>query len=217
MVAQTVYLPDTVEVGAIAKLIDYSIIQTSDTELEYRKKRTPLVRRAWTISWHSMIDEANVPDVEAMFEALGTHTSFLFWPPRERDRYEAQQALRNTVTGSSTGDGSTLIFQLMITRTVGSVSGSKKVMHPKTGTVEVYVNGVLKTEGVHYGVGSNTGIVTFTDGNAPPNGQLVSAAFEYYTPVRFMSDEVETTIMIATDDNLLEQVNRTAIIEVFDE
>lgn len=209
---------ETFSVGALAKMIDYSIVQTGDTQIEYRKKTTPLSRRAWTVSWKAVIDADDVPDVEEMFETFGTHTSFLLWPPRLRDRRETtQQDLQNTVTLGVVGDGSTATFQLQITRTVGSISGSKKVMHPKSGTVLVYVNAVLKTETTHYTINYSTGVVTFTGGNIPTAGQSVKATFDYNTPVRFLSEEIETTIEIDTATNTQEELNSTALIEVFDE
>jgi uncharacterized protein (TIGR02217 family) len=200
--------PDGIKEG-VGKYIDSSIIQTSDTDIEFRVKRAPLARRGFSFSWVT----SQVPTVERMFELFGTHTSFLLRPPRLVDYSETNQ-----VCSPGTGDGTNTQFQLQITRTLGSKSGSKKVMHPRTGTVKVYVAGALKTETTHYTVDYATGIVTFTAGNIPAAAAAVTVDFDYDTPVRFLSDSMEVKILQgfgAIDQET--ETNTTALIEVFDE
>jgi uncharacterized protein (TIGR02217 family) len=196
----------------VCRLTDDAIIQTGDTLLERRIKRAPLARRVWSASWVT----AKVPEVELLFETFGTHTSFLLRPNRVADYTETNQALRNTVTGAQIGDGTTTTFQLEITRSLGSKTGSKKVMHPRSPLLELRLNTTPKTEGADYTVDYSTGVVTFA--SAPSVSEVPMADFLYDTPVRWLSDHVETNIMQAfSEDEVQQEINRADLIEVFDE
>jgi uncharacterized protein (TIGR02217 family) len=199
----------------VRRLTDDSIIQTGDTLQELRIKRGPLPRRVWSAAW--VTDK--VPEVENLFEVFGTHTSFLLRPNRAVDYTETNQNLRNTVTGLQVGDGAATTFQLEITRSLGSKSGSKKIMHPILPLTELRVDGTALTEGTHYSVDYSTGIVTFITGSIPAAGVIVTADFFYETPVRWLSDHVETRIQQAygIDGEVMQEINQADLIEVFDE
>jgi uncharacterized protein (TIGR02217 family) len=199
----------------VRRLTDDSIIQTGDTLQELRIKRGPLSRRVWSAAW--VADK--VPEVENLFEVFGTHTSFLLRPNRAADYTEPNQKLRNTMTGLQVGDGTTATFQLEITRTLGSKSGSKKIMHPLSPLTELRVGATVLTEGTHYSVDYSTGIVTFLAGSIPAAGQVATADFFYDTPVRWLSDHVETRIQQAygIDGEVMQEINQADLIEVFDE
>lgn len=198
----------------VRRLTDDSIIQTGDTLQELRIKRGPLARRIWSAAWVTQ----KVPEVENLFEVFGTHTSFLLRPNRTADYTETNQKLRNTVTGLQVGDGVTDTFQLEITKTLGSKSGSKKVMHPISPLTELRVGAAVLTESTHYTVDYSTGIVTFVAGSIPAVGLIVTADFLYDTPVRWLSDHVETRILQAyNDDEPQQEINQADLIEVFDE
>lgn len=215
MAAQAVYLGSSgIKIGLVHKHVDSSIIQTGDTDHEYRKRRAPLTRREWTITW---VGTATPSAVERNFEVFGTHTSWLLQPPREDDYIETAQACKNTVTGLTVGDGSTATFQLQITRTLGTISGSKNILHPRTSTVVVRVNAVTKVETTDYTINYSTGIITFGGGDIPANGHPVVADFHYDTPVRWRSEELETSIIQAFGDDPQQEVTSASAIEVFDE
>lgn len=86
------------------------------------------------------------------------------------------------------GTGSKTVFQLYKTRSVGGQLKTMTVYKPVFGTVLIAVNGVQKTETTHYTVNYTNGAVTFI--TAPPNGQPVTAGFEYDVPVRFDTDDL---------------------------
>ena len=196
----------------VRRLTDDAIIQSGDTLLERRIKRAPLARRVWSASWVT----SKVPEVELLFEVFGTHTSFLLRPNRAADYTEENQPLRNTVTGAQIGDGTTALFQLEITKSRGSKTGSKKVMHPRSPLVALRFNATVKTEGVDYTVDYGTGIVTFT--SIPSASDVPNADFLYDTPVRWLSDHIETNIIQAFSEHEVQQeINRADLIEVFDE
>jgi len=210
-VAEDYTLPlEDVKIGLIRRLMDDSIIQTSDTLLELRYARAPLARRVWQVSW----TWAKVPIVELCYEVFGTHTSFLLLPLVEEDFRETAQKLRNTVTNLPAGDGAATVFQLEITRSLASKSGSKKVMHPIDPLTELRVAGAALVEGTDYTVDYFTGLVTLAA--APANGSVVDADFDYKSAVRWLSEQVDTTVMQAFANP--QQVEaRADLIEVFDE
>ncbi len=210
-------LPTNIKVGMTASWVGNGIVQIGDNEHERRFKRSPLARRKWTVEW--VVE--SVPTAESMFECFDTTDAFLFLPQRPTDYRETGQVARNTVTGLGTGDGSTATFQMQITRSLvalsGTVTGSKNILHP-TGTVNVYVSAVLKTLTTHYTYSTTTGIITFTAGNEPANAAIVTVDFDYYTAVRFMSDELSTTITQTGDaSGRIQEVRQTSVIEVLDE
>ena len=86
-----------------------------------------------------------------------------------------------------TGNGTATTFQ--IRKTYGSTFApyARDIKKTVAGTVIVGVNGVQQSSG--WTVDNNTGIITFT--TAPPNGQAVTAGFEFDVPVRFGNDFIE--------------------------
>jgi len=104
----------------------------------------------------------------------GSMISFLYSDPDD-----------NAVTAQAfgTGDASTTQFQL--TRTLG---GFAEPVYAVNGTPTIYVNGVAKTAGTDYTIGS-TGIVTFTA--APAASAALTWTGSYYWRVRFLQDTTE--------------------------
>lgn len=90
-----------------------------------------------------------------------------------------------------TGNGVLTAFQLVKLYTSGSNSYSREIKKPVSGTVKIYLNGVLQGSG--YSVDLTTGIVTFS--SAPGNTVVVSADFDFDVPVRFDTD----TLAVRTD------------------
>ena len=84
-----------------------------------------------------------------------------------------------------TGDGVRTQFSLR--KAYGAVV--RPIAKPVSGTVRVAVSG---TEVTSYSIHIETGVVTFA---APPAvGQVVSAGFEFDTPVRFDSERIDLTL-----------------------
>jgi uncharacterized protein (TIGR02217 family) len=68
----------------------------------------------------------------------------------------------------------------------------RPIKKPVAGTVRVAVGGDALQEGIEYFVDTATGLVTFA--YAPVNGALVTAGFEFDTPVRFDIDRIQTSV-----------------------
>ena len=89
-----------------------------------------------------------------------------------------------------TGDGSATMFQLQRTYSSGMVDEVRSVTKPVSGTVQVYVNGVVQSAGIT--VDTTTGNVTFAA--APASGAAITADFEFDVPVRFDTDRMSASL-----------------------
>jgi uncharacterized protein (TIGR02217 family) len=84
-----------------------------------------------------------------------------------------------------TGDGATTAFELV--KDYGGLA--REIRKPVAGSVRVAVDGV---ETQDFAVDAATGMVTL--GAAPGPGAVVTAGFEFDTPVRFDADRIEVTL-----------------------
>lgn len=90
------------------------------------------------------------------------------------------------------GDDVTLTFQLRKTYASGGVEYYRPIAKPVAGTVRMAISGDALQEGTEYFVDTATGVVTFAF--APPLGSIVTAGFEFDTPVRFDIDRIQTSV-----------------------
>lgn len=108
--------------------------------------------------------------------------------------WEAAAGVRDQNIG--TGDGVTTTFQLRKTYTSGPTSLIRKITKPLATTVKIWVDGVLKTEGVDYTVDLITGVVTMVV--APAAGKLVDASFQFDVVGRY-GEEVDDWLAVSAD------------------
>ncbi|MER8615961.1 DUF2460 domain-containing protein [Mesorhizobium sp. M1409] len=99
------------------------------------------------------------------------------------------------------GDGVQAAFQATKTYTAGFNPYVRIIRHIKAGTLVVKVDGVTKTLTTHYTV-SDTGLITFTVGNIPVDGALITQSCEFYVPVAFEGDAFEPSIPYTLPDVL---------------
>ena len=90
------------------------------------------------------------------------------------------------------GDDSTLTFQLRKTYASGGVEYYRPIAKPVAGTVRMGLSGDALQEGTEYAVNTATGVVTLAF--PPPLGSIVTAGFEFDTPVRFDIDRIQTSV-----------------------
>ncbi len=88
-----------------------------------------------------------------------------------------------------TGNGATLIFQLVKNYTSGGITHTRTITKPVSGSILIGVNGVHQTSG--FSVDTTTGLVTFA--SAPGTGQSITAGFQLDVPVRFDNDQLALT------------------------
>lgn len=86
-----------------------------------------------------------------------------------------------------TGDGATVMFQLVKKYGTGTRNYSRQINAPVAGTIRVAVNGTVTTQ---ITMNVLTGIVTFSAGSIPTIGAVITAGFEFDVPVRFDTDAI---------------------------
>lgn len=97
------------------------------------------------------------------------------------------------------GTGAATVFQIIKKYTVTDVDGvttytaTRKISRPVSGTLKVYVDGVLKTETADYTVNYNTGQITFL--SAPANTKVISVDLEFDIPTRFDTDILKLNLI----------------------
>ncbi len=105
-------------------------------------------------------------------------------------RFKDWTDYKATAQPIGTGDGTNKSFQLSRTYSSGGSTDVRTITKPVSGTVKVYLAGVLQVSG--WSVNTTTGIITFTA--APGNGVAVAADYEFDVPVRFDTDRMAVTI-----------------------
>src|SRR3984957_6841280 len=90
----------------------------------------------------------------------------------------------------ATGDGSTLVFQLVKNYTSGGVTHTRMITKPVSGSILIGVNGIHQSSG--FSGDTTTGLVTFA--SAPGSGQNIIAGFQFDVPVRFDTDQLALTV-----------------------
>jgi uncharacterized protein (TIGR02217 family) len=97
-----------------------------------------------------------------------------------------------------TYNGVTASFQLQKVYADAAATWIREIYKPEQGSVKVYRNGSLRTEGTHYNINYATGVITFTAGNIPTAGQVIEWEGRFYVPVRFTVSEVPAVEIFAT-------------------
>ncbi len=91
-----------------------------------------------------------------------------------------------------TGDGTRTSFQLVKTYVSGAFSYVRPISKPVLGSVRVGLGASELTEGSEFEVDTTTGTINFA---APPEpGAPVMAGFEFDVPVRFDTDQIQTSV-----------------------
>lgn len=85
-----------------------------------------------------------------------------------------------------TGDGATKGFALIKAYNSGPGSWTRTIAKPVAGSVIVAVGGTVQDSGVT--ADATTGIVTFA--TAPADGAVITAGYEFDTPVRFDTEQL---------------------------
>lgn len=124
------------------------------------------------------------------------------------DWLDYQQSFDGSLAPIGTGTGNiATVFQLSKTyQATGDAQAEvKTITKARHGTIKIYVDSVLKTEGVDYqftngyqGINPDTGAnylctvdgkFTFLSGHVPALAAVIEASFEFYVPVRFAEDK----------------------------
>jgi uncharacterized protein (TIGR02217 family) len=188
MAFHQVRFPLDVALGARGGPERVTDIVTLQSGREERNQRWAQSRRRYNAGY-GIKSRADMQAVLAFFEERrGRFHSFL-WRDGLDHSSNGQQPL-------GTGDGTTTEFQLV--KRYGAVFDpyDRPITRPVVETVEVFVDG---TPTLAVEVDELTGLVTFDD--APADGAVLTATFEFDVPVRFDIDrlDIELTGFDAAD------------------
>ncbi|MEM9550005.1 MAG: DUF2460 domain-containing protein [Pseudomonadota bacterium] len=90
------------------------------------------------------------------------------------------------------GDGTTRVFRLQKTYRSGSFSYDRPIAKPVSGTIRIGVAQDELREAVEWDIDATTGEIKFVE---PPGADLaVTAGFEFDVPVRFDTDNIQTSV-----------------------
>lgn len=103
------------------------------------------------------------------------------------------------------GDGATAAFQLVKRYSSGAGSWDRAILKPVDGSVVIAVDGEAMTA---FDADPATGVVTFH--TAPSAGAVLTAGFEFDTPVRFDVDRLE----MALDGHDAARITRASLVEI---
>jgi uncharacterized protein (TIGR02217 family) len=161
---------------------------------EERNSRWANSRRSYNAGYGVTTLEA-LHDVIAFFEERRGRFHGFRW----RDHADWKSTSPTATTSAldqvvGLGDGAALSFQL--TKTYGSAHApyARDIEKPVAGTVKIAVDGITKTAGTHFTVDTTTGLVLFDEGEAPSEGAVVTAGFEFDVPVRFDTDKLDISL-----------------------
>jgi uncharacterized protein (TIGR02217 family) len=92
----------------------------------------------------------------------------------------------------ATGDGVVAVFPLVKTYRSGEQSYARPITKPVLGSVRIGLDQDEMQEGIDYQVDVTTGLITFQ--HPPDIAVQVRAGFEFDVPVRFDTDQIQTSV-----------------------
>ncbi|MTI17054.1 TIGR02217 family protein [Rhodobacteraceae bacterium RKSG542] len=136
----------------------------------------------------------DLQQVLAFFEKTqGPLKGFRFRDPFDHSTAGASGIISATDVVIASGDGSTSSFQLVKRYGTHPDESVRTIRKPVGASVKLAINNSQKTVGTDYTLNAETGEVQFL--SAPPAaGTVISAGFEFDTPVRFESDQLEASL-----------------------
>lgn len=148
---------------------------------EQRNINWTKARGRWNVA-HGVKTQSQLNELIAFFRARrGRAIGFRF---KDWSDYSASDQVIGT------GDASTTTFQLVKSYSSGGVTVDRVIDKPVSGSLSVYLGGVLQSSGVT--LDAATGVVTFA--SAPGSGVVITAAFEFDVPARFDTDQLEINL-----------------------
>lgn len=162
-----------------------------DTGKEQRNQVWSRPKRHWVLPYNVMLTAFRDKLIELCSRAKGMYNVFLF-----EDPYDNECALTEC---SITAVGGETTTQLIKTYYVGETEewdeNKTRIQPSSIFAPIVKIDAAVKTEGTHFTLDDNTGIINWAAGSAP-NGALstdevVTANYCFYCPVRFDRDVYE--------------------------
>lgn len=144
------------------------------------------------INWSAARARYNVAYGVRTQEQLNTLITFFRARKGRADGFRFKDWTDYQVIGElvGTGDGSTTQFQMIKTYVNGSITDTRTITKPVSGSISLYLDGVLQMTG--YSVSTTTGIITFS--TAPSGDVAITATFDFDVPVRFDTDRLSASL-----------------------
>lgn len=181
MAFHEVRFPDDIAYGATGGPEFATSVVATASGYEQRNINWSAARGRWDVA-SGLKKQTQLDTLVAFFRARkGRAHGFRF---KDWTDYKA------TAQALGTGNGTITTFQLIRTYSSGGNTDVRTITKPVTGTVKVYLAGVLQASG--WSVNTTTGVITFSTPTA--NGVAVSADYEFDVPVRFDTDRMAVTI-----------------------
>lgn len=208
-----IQLPVDVERGAVGGPGFKTTILALSSGNERRNIDWQASKGSWDISYGITYQSQLQAVIDHHYVVFGRAIGFRF-----KDWTDFQ--IGNTITNDpttkqsiGTGNGTNTVFQVFKQYNVSGFTFDRTIAKLVSGTVLVWVNGVLKTENVDYTVAYNSGIITFT--TAPTNTYDVSVMLQFDVPVRFDSDVLNITAEVFANEGVIE-LPKIMIVEIRD-
>lgn len=187
-----VSFPFAVAFGAVGGPERRTEIVSLASGKEERNSPWAYARRRWDVgAGVKTLDDLST--LLAFFEARrGPLYGFRFADPLDHSSALPSGDVSATDQTIGTGDGVTNTFSLVKTYASGGYGVDRPITKPKANTVLVAVDGVTQGEASAFTVDTSTGVVTFAA--APAAGAVITAGFEFETPVRFDTDRLDISL-----------------------
>lgn len=175
----------------LTDLVDY------DTGKEQRNQIWERPKRHWILPYNALLVEYRDKLIQLCSRAKGMFNIFLFENP-----YDYKCALTECIITAVGGETTTQLIKTYYGSTSETWNENKTRIQPSGIFAPIVkIDTTVKTEGIHFTLDDDTGIIDWTGGSAPeeslePN-EVVTAQYQFYCPVRFDRDVYEeSTIFI---------------------
>lgn len=166
-----------------------------DTGKEQRNQIWERPKRHWVLPYNALITAYRDKLIELCSRAKGMYNVFLF-----EDPYDYECALTECIVTAVGGETTTQLIKTYYPNETEKWDENKTRIQPSGIFAPIVkIDAAVKTEGTHFTLDDDTGIIDWTGGGSPNGalgaGEVVTANYQFYYPVRKEEDEYnETTI-----------------------
>lgn len=166
-----------------------------DTGKEQRNQIWERPKRHWVLPYKALLREYRDKLEELFGRAKGMCNVFLF-----EDPYDFECALAECVITAVGGETTTQLIKSYYPNEAETWDENKTRIQPSSIFAPIVkIDAAVKTEGTHFTLDDDTGIIDWTAGSSPNGvlgaGEVVTANYRFYYPVHKEEDDYsETTI-----------------------
>ncbi len=162
-----------------------------DTGKEQTNQVWERPKRHWVLPYNVMLREYRDKLFELSNRAKGRHVVFLF-----EDPYDYECALTEcSITAAGSETTTQLIKSYYPNETETWDENMTRIQASSILPPVVKIDAAVKTEDTHFTLDDDTGIIDWTGGSAPNGalgaGEVVTASYRFYRPVKFDTDSYE--------------------------